>query len=184
MSSLSNSVKVYEVSPTDLPRIEADLVKITADCVEAGASIGFLKKEGPEPIIMWWEHLIAQLDGQICRLFVAESAGKIAGCVLLARASKSNSRHRAEVQKLQVSPSCRRQGIAAKLLEHMEQAARVAGIQLLILDTESSSGAVPLYEACDYQMLGDIPNYAERPDGVRHPTRIFYKELCPKTERI
>ncbi|MCV6546575.1 MAG: GNAT family N-acetyltransferase [Cohaesibacter sp.] len=177
MSSLSNSIKVYEVSPTDLPRIEADLVKITSDCVEAGASIGFLKKEGPEPIIIWWEHLIAQLDGQICRLFIAESAGKVAGCVLLVRASKANSRHRAEVQKLQVSPSCRRQGIAAKLLDYMEKAAEEAGVELLILDTESSSGAVPLYETCGYHMLGDIPNYAERPDGMRHPTRIFYKEL-------
>lgn len=177
MSNVSNSVKIYEVSPTDLPKIEADLVKMTTDCVEAGASIGFLKREGPEPIIMWWEHLIAQLDGQICRLFVAESTGQIVGCVLLVRATKSNSRHRAEVQKLQVRPSCRRQGIAARLLEHMERAACEAGVELLILDTESVSGAVPLYETCNYQMLGDIPNYAERPDGVRHPTRIFYKEL-------
>jgi GNAT superfamily N-acetyltransferase len=98
--------------------------------------------------------------------------------VQLELATRSNSRSRAEVQKLLVHSAARRRGVATQLMDALEAHALATGRTLLILDTESGSGAEPLYRNRGFTEVGQVPRYAGRPDGSLIATTIFYKHLA------
>ena len=108
----------------------------------------------------------------------AEPHDRIIGSAQLNLASRPNGRHRAEVQKVMVSPSHRRRGLGSQLMARLETLARERGITLLHLDTsEGPGGARELYEALGYTYAGGIPGWALDPDGTPAQNAIFYKEL-------
>jgi acetyltransferase len=88
-----------------------------------------------------------------------------------------NALHRAEVQKLLVLRSWRRQGIGQTLMMAVEQAARQAGRQLLVLDTRLGDVAERLYARMGYRRVGVIPKFALNSVGSLGATVIFYRQL-------
>ncbi len=161
-----------QLSDDELNQLGALLVKT----VQSGASIGFLNRVSYDEAKHYWKSRALGL-GQSILLLVAVVEQKIVGTVQLELSHKSNARHRAEVQKLMVAPEHRKQGIARKLLERLEQEAVLRRLHLLVLDTETNSPAEFLYRRLGWNHAGDIPNFALTPEGKLHSTSYYYKML-------
>jgi GNAT superfamily N-acetyltransferase len=78
---------------------------------------------------------------------------------------------------LLVARPARKQGVAQRLMEHAEEASRLAGKTLLVLDTVTGDNAERLYARLGWTRVGVIPNYALFPDGRWCDTTIFWKQL-------
>ena len=66
-------------------------------------------------------------------------------------------------------------------MTELERVARADGRWLLVLDTETGTGAEATYRALGWQPVGTIPDYAIRTDGVPGAATFFYKDL--RTDR-
>lgn len=152
------------------------LLELLADAVNNGASIGFLAPLKPEKGREYWADVFKSL-GLGLALWVAELDGDIVGSVQLALCRKENGMHRAEVQKLMVKADCRGRGIARELMNAAEDFARADGRILLVLDTETDSGAEAVYQKLGWTRLGEIPNYALTADGRLCSTTYYFKQL-------
>jgi GNAT superfamily N-acetyltransferase len=156
-----------------------ELIKLLQDTVASGASVGFLPPLSEEDAQQYWSSVFQEVAQRTCVLFVARNAGHIIGSVQLALATKPNALHRAEVQKLFVLQSERRQGTGRALMQAVEQVAREWGRTLLVLDTRQGDTAEQLYRKLGYREVGVIPAYARNATGTLDGTIFFYKALPP-----
>ncbi len=157
----------------------AALADVTLDCVEAGASIGFMHPLPHAKAVAFWEGLLASAARGDRIVLVAQdvAANTIVGTVQLVLTMPDNQPHRADVAKMQVHRRARRRGVGAALMQAIEAAARDAGRTLLVLDTVTGSDAERLYARLGWQRCGVIPNYALWPQGGLCSTTVFYREL-------
>ncbi|MBW7474087.1 GNAT family N-acetyltransferase [Paenibacillus oenotherae] len=167
-------LNVVELKELDASIVE-ELSELLIDIVEDGASIGFLPPLSKEIAKQYWKEALG--SGVI--LWIARSENKIAGTIQLHLALKQNATHRAEVAKLMVHPSQRRNGIARALMNTVEDRAAVEGRSLLVLDTRSGDPSNYLYQSHGYIEAGSIPNYAISADGNLHDTIFYYKIISP-----
>ena len=74
----------------------------------------------------------------------------------------------AEIKRMYVAPSLRRGGLARVVLSHLEDTARAAGADLMVLETGiMQPEAIAMYEAAGYTLIGGFGHYAEHPNA-RH----------------
>lgn len=155
-----------------------ELADVLRDCVEGGASVGFmwpLAEGRPEA---FWRRVAEGVGAGERHLFVAEDAtGRLCGTLSLVTDMPDNQPHRADVSKMLVHRRARRQGIAEQLLRAVEAKARTLGKTTLVLDTVTGSDASRLYERLGWQKAGDIPQYALMPDGAPCSTTYYYRAL-------
>src|SRR5262245_13682324 len=158
----------------DIVSVDADaartllpqLVVLLQDAVAGGASIGFMPPLLHAEAIAYWNGIITDLAGGTRVLLVAMQDGKVAGSVQLEPAGRANGAHRAEVQRLIVHRSARRQGLGRALMAALEDHARHTGRTLLVLDTREGDPSEALYERCGYTRVGVIPRYARSATGT------------------
>ena len=154
------------------------LADLLIDCVEGGASVSFMLPIARRTALEFWKHVA---DGVVRReriLLVAQDAGgRVVGTVQLITALPENQPHRADVAKMLVHRDARRQGIAARLMAAVEQAAREVGKSVLVLDTVTGSDAERLYQRAGWHAVGHVPNYALMPNGTLCGTTFFHKQL-------
>ncbi|MCA9193529.1 MAG: GNAT family N-acetyltransferase [Planctomycetales bacterium] len=157
----------------------ADLANITMDCVEGGASIGFMNGVDAHRLLEFWSNCFDSVSSGGRIILVAESSEhpKIVGTVQLLLNMPDNQPHRAEVAKLQVHRCARNRGIAEKLMVAIEREAKLNGRKLLVLDTVTDSSAARLYRRLSWIECGEIPNFALWPSGEYCSTTVFYKQL-------
>ncbi len=157
----------------------ADLAEVLVDCVEGGASVNFMAPLTREKAAGFWRRVAEGVAAGDRLLLVAEdgASGEIVGTVQLVLGLPENQPHRADVAKMLVRRSARRQGLGASLMCAVEEAARAAGRTLLVLDTVTGSDAERLYERLGWMRVGVVPDYALWPDGRLCDTTIFYKAL-------
>ena len=154
------------------------LVALLQDVVDGGASVGFLPPLAAEDAAAYWDSVAAALKGGGRRLWIARADGAgIVGTVQLGLASQANGRHRAEVIRLMVLSSARRQGIGRLLMEAAEAEERRLGRTTLVLDTRQGDPSEALYRGMGWQPGGTIPRYARSADGTLHTTAFYYKLL-------
>lgn len=163
---------VRQLSEQDINDLSDALIQV----VQGGASLGFLRDITTTTASGYWHELENNIGGNLL-LIVAREAGQIVGSVQLEKCTKPNGLHRAEVQKLFVLPQFRRRGVASILMQRVESLALENDIQLLVLDTQSGSGAETLYQRLGWLKSGEIPNYALSPDGELFGTSYYYKQL-------
>ena len=152
------------------------LATVLADCVEGGASVGFMQPYPLDRAAAWWRGLAADVAAGRRALLVAEDEQGIVGTVHLVLAQPDNQPHRADLCKMLVMRRARKQGVGAALMDAAEREARAAGKTLLVLDTASAE-AERLYARMGWTRLGVIPGYALLPDGGSCDTTYFYREL-------
>jgi GNAT superfamily N-acetyltransferase len=153
------------------------LSDLLVDAVDDGASVGFLAPFGHEAAAAWWRaQAPAVADGRLM-VWACRAGGRIDGAIGLALATKPNARHRAEIVKLMVHREARGRGLARALLAAAEDAARAAGVSLLLLDTETGSTAERVYETGGWTRYGIVPDYAASPDGTLSDCSFFFKRL-------
>jgi GNAT superfamily N-acetyltransferase len=155
------------------------LAALTIDCVDGGASIGFMHPLSPEKARAFWQRVAAGVAAGERALLVAEDDTGVVGTVQLILAQPDNQPHRADLAKLQVHRRARRQGLAEALMRAAEDLAREHGKTLLVLDTVTGSDADRLYTRLGWQRVGEVPGFALWPRGGPCPTTFFYKLLAP-----
>ncbi len=156
-----------------------DLSAVLIDCVDGGASVGFLAPLGRERADRFWHAVADGVAAGDRMLFVAEERpdGGVVGTVQIVFARAENQPHRADVSKLLVRRSARGRGVGNVLMGAAEAAARAAGKTVLVLDT-ASGAAERLYGRLGWRRVGEVPDYALLPDGAPCATTFFYKSLA------
>lgn len=171
-------MQIERLSATSVLTNLPGLCELLEDCVEGGASIGFLWPMSEGESEAFWRSCIAPVTDGSRLLYVArDDSGAIVGTGQLDLAQRANGRHRAEVMKLMVHPSARRLGHARALMYAIEDAARELGRTTLVLDTNDDSPAEELYRSLGWTFVGGIPDYALLTDGTPHKNAIYYKLL-------
>jgi GNAT superfamily N-acetyltransferase len=157
----------------------AELSAVLMDCVEGGASVGFMAPLTRERADAFWRRVAEGVAASDRLLVVAEdrSTGQIVGTVQVVFAVPENQPHRGDVAKMLVCRSARRQGLGARLMRAGEEAALAAGKTLLVLDTVTGGDAERLYERLGWTRVGVVPDYALWPEGGPCDTTFFYKRL-------
>jgi GNAT superfamily N-acetyltransferase len=153
------------------------LSEVLIDCVEGGASVGFMLPMTRAKADAFWQRTSASVArGERVLLAAVDAEGTIVGTVQLVLNQPENQPHRGDITKMLVHRRARRRGIGEALLAAAERSALRAGKTLLVLDT-ASSDAERLYARQGWQRCGPIPNYALWPDGTPCATTIFFKSL-------
>lgn len=156
-----------------------DLCEVLADCVEGGASLGFLSPYRPDDALPFWQGVAAAVGrGEVLLLVAEDEAGRVVGTVQVGFASKPNQPHRGDLMKLLVHRSARGLGLSRLLMEAAEKEAKARGRWLLVLDTATGSPAEAIYERFGWSRTGVVPDYALFPDGSYCSTTIFWKRLA------
>ncbi|AFL54614.1 ribosomal protein S18 acetylase RimI-like enzyme [Sinorhizobium fredii] len=153
------------------------LAEVLADCVEGGASVGFMQPFGPQDAVPFWEGIAAAVGRAETVLIVAEVDGRAVGTVQLGVSTMPNQPHRADIKKLLVHRDARGLGLARRLMEKAEAEARKRGRRVLVLDTATGEPAEAIYERFGWLRAGVVPDYALMPDGRYCATTFLYKHL-------
>jgi acetyltransferase len=154
-----------------------ELASLLTNCVEDGASIGFLPPLPAEIASQYWDGVESDLVAGSRLLLAALGNRRVVGAVQLSLCMKKNGLHRAEVEKLMVHTEHRRSGLGRQLMDGIEGLAREHARTLLVLDTRTGDTASLLYRRCQYVEAGQIPGYARSARGTLDGTTYFYKQL-------
>ncbi len=168
--------EIRRLHAVDEQQIEA-LADVMIDCVEGGASIGFMQPLTRERAVAFWRRVAKGVTAGERALLVAEDAQGICGTVQLIFDLPENQPHRADLAKMQVHRRVRRQGLGAALMKAAEDTARECGKTLLVLDAVTDGDAARLYERLGWTRVGVIPNYALYPQGGFCATTVYYRHL-------
>ena len=173
MTPLSSQIR--RVTALDDAQVDA-LADLLIDCVDGGASVGFMQPLSRERAVAFWRLVERGVSAGERVLFVADDSLGTCGSVQLILAQPENQPHRADLSKLLVHRRARRQGLGAELMRAAEAAALDCGRTLLVLDTATGE-AERLYERLGWTRVGTIPNYALLPEGSWCATTIYYRDL-------
>ena len=155
----------------------AQLSDVLIDCVDGGASVGFMHPLSASTALTFWRRVADGVHREERALFVAEDAIGIVGTVQLLLDQPENQPHRADLAKMLVHRRARRRGVGAALVRAAEAAARADGKTLLVLDAVSDGDAARLYARMGWNRVGPVPGYALMPDGAPCDTTFFYRRL-------
>jgi len=125
----------------------------------------------------YWRGVCEEVAAGRTILLVARTEAGIVGTTQLQLIGKPNQPHRAEIAKVLVHSAARRRGLGELLMAAAEDAARKAGRDLLVLDTDEAGAARRLYAKRGWTEIGTIPRYALMPDGADCGSTFFYKDL-------
>ena len=153
------------------------LADLLVDCVEGGASVGFMHPLAPAKARAFWRGVADGVAAGQRALLVAEDDAGIVGTVQLVLDQPENQLHRADLSKMLVHRRARRRGLGEALMQAAEQMARDCGKSLLILDTVTGSDAERLYVRLGWVRVGTIPEYALLSHGGLWGTTVFYKAV-------
>lgn len=170
-------IVIRRLDPAEAEARLDELGSILVDAVAHGASVNFLSGLGMDEGRAFWAGQLPGLAAGDKQLFVADDGERLVGTVLLMNAPQPNAPHRADIGKMLVLSSLRRQGLGRRLLDAAEQAALAEGRWLLLLDTESGSAGEMLYRSRGWIECGRVPDYFIRTDGVIADTTLFFKRL-------
>ena len=195
---MSSASSLSPLSPITLEQLDGEqalaavdaLADVLIDCVQGGASVSFMLPLTRERATAFWRK-VADSVGRgervllVARRQAAEAdradgaAGDaaIVGTVQLILDLPENQPHRADVAKMLVHRSARRQGVAQRLMAALDDVARANGRSVLVLDTVTGGDAERLYQRGGWQRAGDVPKFALMPDGEFCATTFYYKHL-------
>jgi GNAT superfamily N-acetyltransferase len=173
-----DSITVRRVGVNEAATCIEALADVLLDCVEGGASVSFMWPLSREKAQAFWRKVVEGVTDNERILLIAETAsGDIVGTVQVIIAMPDNQPHRADIAKMLVHRKARRRGIAQRLMQAADDAAREAGKTVLVLDTVTGGDAERLYQRAGWQRVGDIPSYALMPNGELCSTTYYHKQL-------
>lgn len=172
-----------DVTIRRLPAIDEkslrELCSVLFDCVEGGASVGFMHPMTMDRAERFWRRVQSDVACRARAVLVAQDSEGVCGTVQLVLDLPDNQPHRADVVKMLVHRRARRRGLGAALMKEVEHVAMQEGRTLLVLDAVTSGDAARLYERLGWVRVGDIPSYALMPDGAPCGTTYYYRDLTP-----
>lgn len=122
----------------------AQVAALERQCFADPWSEGSIASELDNPLSLW---LVAEQDGAVC--------GYVGSQTVLDETDMMN---------IAVRPDCRRQGIAAALIEELVSRLKEQGSHILRLEVrESNTPAIALYNSMGFTQLGIRKNYYRNP---------------------
>ena len=116
---------------------------------------------------------VNKLIEQEVRFFVVRSDGEAAGCAGIQFFNGNGVLPYGEVKRMYVRPSFRGLGLAKLLLEQLEAAARIEGVEILRLETGiHQKAAIRLYEHAGFERTGPFGDYRDDPLSRYYERRI------------
>lgn len=176
---MSETVTIRSLTPGEAAGQVGALSDVLIDCVEGGASVSFMLPMTWDKADAFWRRVAEGVASGERILLVAEVSGTIVGTVQVILGQPENQPHRADIAKMLVHRRARKRGVGAALMRAAEDAARMAGKSVLVLDTVTGSDGERLYTRLGWQRVGVIPNYALWPQGGLCDTTYFHKQLSP-----
>jgi GNAT superfamily N-acetyltransferase len=175
---MTERVTVRRVRPEEADALVEPLADVLVDCVEGGASVSFMLPLERDRALAFWRKVAAGVQrGERVLLVAEDTEGVVVGTVQLIVDLPENQPHRADVAKMLVHRKARRQGIAQRLMQAVDDEARREGRHVLVLDTVTGGDAERLYQRGGWQKAGDVPKYALMPEGGFCSTTFYYKHL-------
>ena len=169
------ATQIHRLTSVSEHQLQA-LAELLIDCVDGGASVSFMHPLSMEKALAFWRGVADGVVHNERALLIAEDDAGIVGTVQLVLDQPENQPHRADLSKMLVLRSARRQGLGVLLMQAAEQLARECGKSLLVLDTASDEAA-RLYARLGWQQCGVVPGYALLPHGGLCDTTYFYRQL-------
>jgi GNAT superfamily N-acetyltransferase len=170
-------VEIRRLTAAEGKQCVAALAGVLLDCVQGGASVSFMASLTKAEAEAFFEKVVEGVQRGERILLAAFIDSQLVGTVQIILATPPNQPHRADVAKLLVLKSARKQGVGARLMDSVDEASRQAGKTLLVLDTVTGDPAERLYMRLGWNKVGVIPNYALYPDGRYCDTTVFWKQV-------
>jgi ribosomal protein S18 acetylase RimI-like enzyme len=158
-----------------------DLCEATVAAIEDGGGFGWVKAPARRVLESYWNGVLLVPERA---LFAARLNGTICGAVQLVSPPKNNEAQAfaAQLTGNFLAPWSRGHGLARRMVEAVEDAARAAGFAILNLDVRATQEvAIGLYETMDFQRWGAHPAYA-RVDGKVIPGYFYFKRLAGRAK--
>ena len=175
---MSEQVEIRRLAAAELRERLDDLARVLHDCVEGGASVGYMWPFSAADARRAFEAFADDVDAGRRLLLAAFLGGELVGTVQVVLAFPPNQPHRGEIARMLVHRSARRRGIAAQLLAAAEDEARREGKTLLVLDAVTDGDAARLYDRLGWTTVGVVPGFALYPDGRPCDTTYFWKSVA------
>jgi len=173
----AESTTIRRIFASDLKHVISDLVDVFTDTVNGGSQLGFLPPITRDEARDYWISLFPELATGSRLVFVAFNGDRVVGSGQLALSQRTNSPHRAEVQRLFVARGFRGQGVGKLLMYALHDTAREHGRSLISLSTRRGEPAEEFYKRLGYVEAGVIPGWTIGPAGERYDHVTLYQEL-------
>jgi len=163
-------IRVFEGSDLE------DLCEATVAAIEDGGGFGWVSAPARQVLENYWNGVLLVPERT---LFVARLNGTICGSVQLVAPPRNNEAQSfaAQLTSNFLAPWSRGHGLARRMIEAIEDAARAAGFSILNLDVRATQeAAIGLYEAMGFQRWGTHPAYA-RVDGKVIQGHYYFKRF-------
>ena len=168
---------IHLLTAEDMTFWLGDLCEVLADCINGGASLGFMLPFEPRDAHSYWLDVQKAVASGQTLIAVAKHEERVVGTVQVGLSQKPNQPHRGDLMKLLVHRSARGLGLSRKLMEAVEKEAARLGRTLLVLDTATGSEAEAIYPRFGWERVGVIPDYALWPEGGFCDSTFFYKRI-------
>lgn len=175
MSPETVTTSVERVRALDGDDLE-DLCEATVAAIEDGGGFGWVKAPARHVLEAYWNGVLLVPERS---LFVARLNGTVCGSVQLVAPPRNNEAQAfaAQLTSNFLAPWSRGHGLARRMIEAVEDAARAAGFAVLNLDVRATQeAAIGLYETMGFQRWGTHPAYAAV-DGKVIPGYFYFKRL-------
>jgi GNAT superfamily N-acetyltransferase len=173
----AEAVKFRTVDGAEARELLDGLAALLEDCVAGGASVSYMAPFSRQQARDAFEGMVTEVEQGRRLLLCAFAGADLIGTVQLIIALPPKQPHRGEIAKLLVRRDARRRGIARRLMEHAETAARAAGKTLLLLDTVTGADGERLYLRLGWTKVGVVPGFALFPDRRPCNTTYFFKSI-------
>jgi len=153
-----------------------DLCTATVDAIRDGIGFGWVRPPTHQRLEAYWKGVLLVPERA---LFVGRVDGVVAGSVQLVKPVPNfeAGRFTAHIDTHFVAPWARGHGLARRLLEAAEEAAREAGFNVIRLDVRATQErAIALYESCGYRRWGTLDLY-HKVDGEMIAGHYYVKDL-------
>jgi len=173
----AGQVEIRRLGPDEVRSQIDGLAAVLADCVQGGASVGYMAPFSLEDAREAFEEFAADAERGRRLILAAYADGRLVGTVQVVLALMPNQPHRGEIAKMLVHREARRRGIAQRLMQRAELEARAEGKTLLVLDAVTDGDAARLYARLGWTRVGEVPDFALYPDGRTCSTTYFWKAI-------
>jgi dUTP pyrophosphatase len=167
-------------NPELTPQLRAELIELWVTVANAGGAVGFVAPASVKDVTPIAEAGFARIERGDDDIVVAYDAERAVGFGILETNDVALTSHWATVRRLQRAPSHAGQGIGARVLDHIEQAARRRGLQRLTLTARGGTGAEHFYLARGYELEARLPERLRIGDGQVVEELRMSKALRPE----
>ncbi|KAE9394344.1 acyl-CoA N-acyltransferase [Gymnopus androsaceus JB14] len=178
---MASHITVAPCAPSAYRSIIPQLAMLLKSCVDDNITMNFVQPFSIEDASKFWLSMEENIiKGKQFVIIAQEDSTDsdgvpiVLGCVILNLSQTPNAGHRGEVGKMIVGKEHRKRGIGKILMDCMEEVSRKNNRTVLVLDTQTGSGAEIFYERMGYNKVGVLPDVTLSPDRKQYTSCTFF----------